>query len=288
MTSPFLSHSTDTNLPRLLCLHGGGVTAQVFRLQCRSLIKALSPYFRLVFADGPFVCAAGPGISPVYAGYGPYRRWLRWLPEHPEVGDRDAAAAIEKCIRMAMEADDVAGGRGEWVGLLGFSQGGKVAASMLFEAQTRQDNIRRSRWRGGFEEGDGGDVTTAAAEYAGGKWRFAILLASRAPLVALSDLTYNQETLDMPGSLCASPVTGELSRNRHRLRIPTVHVHGLRDPGLKFHRALFCDFTALGSAEVVEWDGDHRVPIKTKDVDRVVQATLNVAIKAGLRNVSQI
>ena len=50
--------------PRILCLHGGGVNRDVFRAQARSLIKAL-PSFRLVFADGPFYCAPGPGIVPV-------------------------------------------------------------------------------------------------------------------------------------------------------------------------------------------------------------------------------
>lgn len=45
--------------PRILCLHGGGVTGEAFRLQARALIAKLQPTFRLVFADGPFFCDPG-------------------------------------------------------------------------------------------------------------------------------------------------------------------------------------------------------------------------------------
>lgn len=51
-------------LPRILCLHGGGVTGDVFRLQARALIQAFKSRFRFVFVDAPFLCDAGPGISP--------------------------------------------------------------------------------------------------------------------------------------------------------------------------------------------------------------------------------
>ena len=79
ITSEITAMSTpDDNLhaPRILCLHGGGVNSSVFRSQCRALIKHL-PAFRLVFADGPWFCEAGPGIVPVYEDCGPFRRWLR-------------------------------------------------------------------------------------------------------------------------------------------------------------------------------------------------------------------
>lgn len=278
----------DVSLPRILCLHGGGASSQAFRRQCRSLKRALSPYFRLVFADGPFICEAGPDISSVYAACGPFRRWLRWLPEHPGIDDREAAVAIEECIRQAMKADDDAGGRGDWIGLLGFSQGGKVAASVLFETQLRKAKMYRGpgqQFQRNIDEGidDGNDKEGNMKGYAGGNWLFAVLLASRAPLVALSDLSSEQVALDKPGALLSSPVVGERWNNDCRLQMPTVHVHGLRDPGLCFHRALLEDFTRLDCAEVVEWDGDHRVPIKRKEVDDVLQATLRAARRAVSR-----
>lgn len=261
---------TDAHLPRLLCLHGGGVNAAVFRRQCRTFTRLLSPHFRLVFADGPYDSVAGPDVLSVYAAYGPFKRWLRWRPEHPAVNDHDAVLAIETCMTRAMEADNAEGAQGQWVGLLGFSQGAKIAASVLFETQLRNDKARRLREFGGADTHDEG--------FAGGDWRFAVLLAGRAPLVALSDFERACNILDRPGEMRDPPDMGQRAANRLRLRMPTVHVHGLRDPGIGYHRAMWKDFTTSEVANVVEWDGDHRVPIKTKDVERIVQATLKAAM----------
>ncbi|KAL2125956.1 hypothetical protein VTI74DRAFT_2083 [Chaetomium olivicolor] len=287
---PTVVGATNAHLPRLLCLHGGGTTAAIFRRQCRSLVRAFAPHFRLVFADAPYLADA-PGadataLAAVYppARYGPFRCWLRRLPEHlaPQtlvgddepavVGDAnaEAVAAIEWAMRKAMTADDEAGGQGEWVGLVGFSQGAKVAASVLFETQVRRD-ARASSGETKYH-------------FAGADWRFGVLLAGRAPLVGLSELSFALEGFELPASyMCGlPPVAGDYAWNRHRLRLPTVQVHGLADPGLRFHRALYADFTAPGSAELVEWEGDHRVAIKPKDVQCIVQATLRAAKRAGV------
>ncbi|OKL59534.1 hypothetical protein UA08_04988 [Talaromyces atroroseus] len=259
---PSIDTHSGLHLPRLLFLHGGGTSARIFRRQCRTLTRALSPFFRVVFADAPFRSEPEPAIIPVYGRYGSFRRWLRWSPEHAPINGPDAVAAIQDSLCEAMAEDDLAGGTGAWVGLVGFSQGGKIAGSVLYETQ-----MRAAQGRAGF---------------AGGSWKFAVMLAARAPLVALSELTYDQDTFDLPGSILSPPDVGELSRNKHRLTMPTVHVHGLQDPGLRFHRILLNDFTTLRSAEVVEWDGDHRVPAKSTDVAGVVQATLRAAKKADI------
>jgi len=39
---------------------------------------------------------------------------------------------------------------------------------------------------------------------------------------------------------------------------------------------------------VVEWDGDHRIPLKSVDVSKLVGATLQVAVKTGVLKQSQI
>ena len=63
----------------------------------------------------------------------------------------------------------------------------------------------------------------------------------------------------------------------HVLGLPTVHVHGMRDKGLELHRQLLEQYCEDGSARLVEWDGDHRVPIKKKDVAAVVDQIRDVA-----------
>lgn len=258
----------DHNLPRLLCLHGGGTNARIFRLQCRSLIKAFAPHFHLVFPEGPYLCPTpGSDVLRVYENHGPFKRWGRWLPEHPPTTDEEALVAIEGSLRAAMEADNAAGWTGEWVGLLGFSQGAKMAASILYEIQLQREEAVAARIAGR-------PSTAGMQGFAGANWRFAILLAGRAPLVALSDRGYRVANLEKPSDMTVATEPGQYTWNESRISLPTVHVHGLKDPGLKFHRVLLDDFTEPGTAELLEWEGGHRVAIKTADVEPLVDATL--------------
>ncbi|RDW56513.1 hypothetical protein BP5796_13154 [Coleophoma crateriformis] len=258
----FEQAASTLHLPRILCLHGGGTNAEIFNLQCRSLTLQLNKQFRLVFAQGPFFCEPHPAIIPVYKEYEPYRLWMRWLQTQQNLPADVVIGEIDYNIRTAMQSDQ---GTGEWVGLLGFSQGANVAASMLYERQQRISV----------------EKNPDAVGFAGEKWRFGVLLAGRAPLVGLSELTENDEALRVAGEVpnwtadMKTPVGG-------KLKLPTVHVHGLLDAGLALHRKLkdlYCDEEF---ASLIEWEGDHRVPFKTADVRRVVDATLLVAKNAGV------
>jgi predicted esterase len=267
------------HLPRILCLHGGGTNARIFRAQCRVLRARLASSFRLVFADAPFPSRPGPDVESVYAAWGPFRSWLPPAPGGGEgpaafVDDIDTAAAqhIDRCLEAAMREDDKAGATGRWVGLLGFSQGARMAASLLWRRQQQGQKLvqrRRSQgreWDGwaaetsrdGFADGWVGQTTTAMMT----DLRFAVLLAGRGPLVAVGP----DMKLEVPGLLW----------------LPTIHVHGLRDPGLAMHRELLYRCCGSGSTRLVEWDGDHRVPIRTGDVEAVVSEILHVAQATGV------
>jgi hypothetical protein len=78
------------------------------------------------------------------------------------------------------------------------------------------------------------------------------------------------------------PEGGYVGNQDHVLKLPTVHVHGMRDPGLELHRQLLEHYCDIGSVRLVEWDGDHRVPIKSKDVAAVVKQILAVAQETGV------
>ena len=286
MTSTTTTPTTTTNptpsdltLPRILCLHGGGVTGAIFRAQFRSFLRpALATRFRFVFVDAPFFCDEGVGVAPVYSDWGPFRRWFRWLPTHDAIDADSCVYEIEYAIKRAMDADDKSGGTGAWVGLLGFSQGAKLAASMLYERQLCLD-------RGGGEEEE--EEMTGGGGGGGGKWKFAVVLAGRAPLVALSDKTEGQPWMQSAGGLADGVDLDAIRKEqgdaklRLQLRLPTVHVHGLQDPGLYLHRRLVDDYCAPGSTTLVEWEGNHRIPLKKADVDRVVEAILKVAAECG-------
>ncbi|KAM0715860.1 hypothetical protein Q7P37_008374 [Cladosporium fusiforme] len=231
---------------------------EIFRAQARSLIRYL-PDFRLVFADGPFFCAAGPGIVPVYEDWGPFRRWLRWLPEHAEIDDDSATEEVLYNIAACKRED---AGDGPWVGLIGFSQGAKLSASLLYDQQIRME-----------KEGK------AETDY-----KFAVLLAGRSPLVSFS-----------PHSRHAALVTpGQVSEgfdypheSPHVLRLPTIHVHGLADAGLHLHRKMLRQYHDAQSATVIEWDGSHRVPIKKTDVERITKEIYRVAREEGVMGLAK-
>lgn len=252
----------ELHLPRILCLHGGGVNAEAFRLQCRGLFRFLGDKFRMVFPDAPYLGPADPGVLPTYAHLEPFRRWLRWKPEQPNPGPDAICQDIDRVIRETMLKDNAVGATGDWVAIMGFSQGGKLAASLLLRQQLRAEKFGQDK--------------------AGSNFKFGILLAARAPLVNLEpDLTESLALADADELTTGAfaQVTGSsfLQGSDHILRIPTLHVHGRKDPGLVDHRRTLTDFCLVGTTRVVEWDGDHRVVIQAADVATVADEILSIA-----------
>ncbi|KAI0206648.1 hypothetical protein F4808DRAFT_466649, partial [Astrocystis sublimbata] len=259
--------------PRILCLHGGGTNARIFRAQCRVLSRWLEPDFRLAFAEAPYTSAPGPDVASVYAGDGPFKRWLRWLPTHEALEDKAAVRDVDRVLKEAMDADDAAGADGPWVALLGFSQGAKLAVSLLFRQQQRALRRKGGGGDGRQENGGWGDDGI----YDG--WKFAVALAGRAPLVNLEPGLFQSSLLSNPSEigLAGSPDLMEMATEKHVLRLPSIHVHGRADPGLDLHRELVERYSDPACTEVVEWDGGHRVVLKGPDVQLVVDAILKVA-----------
>ncbi|KAH7320632.1 serine hydrolase FSH [Stachybotrys elegans] len=244
----------DLSLPRILCLHGGGVNAQVFELQCRSILARLKSNFRFVFINGPFPCPAHPAIVAVYGDMGPFYRWVPWLDEHEPIEDSLAATLITERILGSMRRDP---GTGPWVGVLGFSQGAKMAASLLWA----QERVRELHL---------GDPKT--------NFRFGVLLAGAGPIIHLDSRVPQTRHVEGAGQMALEFTDWPADSNGdHAIRTETLHVHGLRDSGLEWHRRLFSKYCKGGSTRLMEWDGDHRVPIKTAEVAAIVKDILDMA-----------
>lgn len=258
-----VEQSTTMHLPRILCLHGGGTNASIFRNQMRAFLAhpQLSQRYRFVFAEAPFFCDEGIGVGAVYANWGPFRRWSRWLNTQPGVDASACHHEVMYAIESCMKADE---GVGEWVGVLGFSQGAKVACSLLLKRELDKIN--------------GTDRASPLDDL-----KFAIIKAGRAPLMALDD---GMEELKFLQSAAGLPDEADMDAiydfPECKIKLPTVHVHGLRDPGLELHRKCVEQYCAPGTSTVVEWDGPHRVTIKQTDVQRVVDAIVAVADEYGL------
>nr|A0A5C1RHX3.1 RecName: Full=Esterase; AltName: Full=Ascochitine biosynthesis cluster protein 4 [Ascochyta fabae]QEN17972.1 serine hydrolase [Ascochyta fabae] len=245
-----LSEDSTRHLPRILCLHGGGTNARIFKAQCRQLSAQLKRDFRFIYAEAPWISIAGPDVLAVYGQWGPFKRWLRWSPEQPDITTQETVKELDQCLARAVEADNACGTTGEVVAILGFSQGAKVAASVLYWQQRSGQSL-------GLRASNSG-------------YRFGVLLAGSSPLVDLSTCEGDSNGLSenaWPGDDMIGPRA--LDCDTHKLIIPTLHVHGLQDRGLRLHRALMEDFCAPESTTLIEWDGVHRVPLNRAEVSRV-------------------
>lgn len=251
--------SSTLHLPRILCLHGGGTNHSIFHMQCRSLSLHLKSQYRLVYAVAPFPSFPGPDVLSVFADCGPFKRWTySTAPNAVEEKPKETWDAIEKQIGDAMDADDKLGATGEWVVVLGFSQGAKVAASILLRQQEKPKSLGRvGRSDAGF--------------------RFGVLMAGRGPL-----LTYDPEAAPWLGKEERFDYNSNVAAKR-LLRIPTIHVHGLRDPGLGFHQVLLEEWCDPRTTTLVEWEGNHRLPIKTVDVKLVIDKIREMAVRTGVQ-----
>lgn len=238
--------------PRVLCLHGGGSTAQILKAQCRSLIKRL-PEFRFVFASAPFFSDPEPGLMTVYKDYSPFRRWLRWRPEHPKIDSRTAANMILSSLERCMRED---AGDGPWAGVLGFSQGAKVAASLLYEQQL-------------------------CGLRANTQFGFGVLLAGRGPLISFSPESSGPAFMTA-GQMSLERFDGGPGRAPDVLRLPTIHVHGLKDEGLYWHRKMLEQYHDPQLSTVIEWDGEHRIPLMDNDVMKIAAEVRRVAREMGV------
>lgn len=247
---PFLNNdkASDTlHHPRILFLHGGGTNRRIFEAQCRALVPRLERDFRAVFAEAPFPSPQpGPDVVQVYGDFGAYKRWTLGGPDAPEPDPAFTWRAVDGALARALRDDDARGATGPVVAVLGFSQGAKVAASLLLRQQE--------------------NPAAAAAAFAPAAdclFRFGVLMAGRGPLLP-------PDAADKDAA--AAP----------RIALPTLHVLGRNDPGLPKHRDMLRNLCEPAAAELIEWDGDHRLPIKSLDVEPVVEAIKRLAVEAGL------
>ncbi|KAL8689557.1 MAG: hypothetical protein Q9218_004796 [Villophora microphyllina] len=212
------------DLPCLLCLHGGGTSAYIFSIQTRRLQKALSEQFRFVFVDAPFEGAAGPGVLPFFEGMGPYRRWI------DETGDDQDK--VRPLLRKTMAEDG-----GDFVGVLGFSQGARLALGLLHERQEEKP--------GAFYE-----------------FGFGVFICGTYPPLGLSSTLFP----NTPTAMFESQYWEE--KHKSILNVPTVHVMGEMDPFL-YKSKLLVQCSEPSSATVMEFKMGHHLPVLPADTQRL-------------------
>lgn len=239
-TDTTIATDTDTR-PMILCLHGGGSTSTVFKIQCRRLIWALSSQFKFIFADGPHEGEPGYGMLPVFESCAPFYRWVtrRW-----KLGEGDTEPTPAEEVRLVDEAMDAAvkreGGEMGWrrvVGVIGFSQGARLVGGIL---------LRQKLWE---KENPGRQEDC--------KWRlkFGVMVGGPFPPIAMS------EKVDA--------VDYELLR-----QIPTVHAWG-RDDHVKSGCEEMRKACESDVCFEMQFDGGHHMPLKdieAKDLCDLIMA----------------
>jgi hypothetical protein len=228
------------------------------------------------------VCDPHPDVVAVYSSYAPFRRWLRHLPAHAEIDPGICIEKIRHSLRDAIEKDDREGGTGEWIGLMGFSQGAHLSASVLLEQQAREAMAREAMAREAIAKRQSRDIDVGFTDIPELRWRFGILLAGKAPLTNLNPEVLNSRALVTAGDLLECQFRNEIDEDL-KLRVPTLHVHGMADSGLSLHQVLLHKYCAQEFTRLVEWEGAHRVPLKSNDVEKVVGAIYDMAERVGVK-----
>ncbi|KAF7155370.1 hypothetical protein CNMCM5623_007441 [Aspergillus felis] len=215
---------TINNLPRIACFHGGGSSAAIYQIQCEQLAHLLKNDFQLVFFEGPFERGAGPGVLPVFADYAPFKSWFTQdqRGERADGSGYDSSGndGIERVWRLMEDK----GPGGEWVGAMGFSQGSRVAGGLLLDQQRRA----------------------------------ALGIPKKTHIELLFGVMCNGAGAPMESDAAEHVTKSDESLNR--VSLPTLHVHGLRDPFLMLGKLQLEDCYDPKTATLYEVDYHHAMP----------------------------
>ncbi|KAK6215508.1 citrinin biosynthesis oxidoreductase CtnB [Colletotrichum tabaci] len=229
--------------PKILCLHGAGSNAAIFRVQLRRFTKALDDRFDFVFPNAPFECGIGPGMHPTFAGSGPFYRWQCEESNSEHLGltaediNHERETVRDHLGNLVKPLSDA-----PFVGIFAFSQGCGIATGLLLD----QHELGRS-W---------GHCLT---------FQFAWLVCSTYP----------------PLTLLTSPKEHPAIHDQ-TVGIPSLHVVGTKDPYNGQSRKMYDNFWKGPKTKYMEFEGSHHVPTTQADVDRVLgvlsQMTQSVVI----------
>ncbi|KAH7346684.1 citrinin biosynthesis oxidoreductase CtnB [Rhexocercosporidium sp. MPI-PUGE-AT-0058] len=225
---------------RILCLHGDGTNAAIFEAQTREVYKALEPDYELVYLNAPFECEAGYGVRPFFEDCGPFFRWTR---EGASDDGEDAHlfdGVIDVMSDLAFEYDDC---ESAFAGILGFSSSAGVVAGILKEQSFRQ--------------------TYNLSPLLSMRFTFGILLNGHGSPLSLGARSESESESE-------SDQVFAVSRTGYLIDIPSVHTFGRFDEWLAQSQALASCF-AQDLRVCLEFENDHRVPVKPHDVRELVR-----------------
>lgn len=243
-----MSAQSRKQLPRILCLHGAGSNAAIFRVQGRKIFSGLRDDFQFEFVESPFTSAPGPGME-LFADSPPFYRWqcdmgasLSFDITADEIdSERDKVKELLlETLLSNKVADD---GKPPIVGIMAFSQGARVATGLLLHmarlyAQRQGDKYHRIQ--------------------------FAIICNATYPPLFLE----HQMTPDT---------------DRRTVAIPTLHLHGSDDPWRPESEEMLANFYDQEHANAIVFQGKHQLPLLQTDVGKILVSIRGLASKTPLQ-----
>lgn len=226
--------------PVLLCLHGAGSSAAIFRIQSYMLAKALAPNFDILYIDAPCQSRPGPGILPLFADSGPYWRWFRQT-RHDQAGARLLELLeIRQWVFAQIRAQGVRSTA--VVGIIGFSQGAMAAMALL-----------------------GLQIGTGSREWA--NLRFCVMMGA-----ATGDGRGGNVLKTASSELAA------LAKSSGSSLFPgfTCHVVGNQDEWADEGRQIAAQCEP-GRSRLMEFEGGHVVPSMPEDISKLVMQIMRTS-----------
>jgi pimeloyl-ACP methyl ester carboxylesterase len=233
----------------LLCIHGAGGSATIFRVQTAKLRMALRHEFEFVYATAPFTSEPGPGVLPLFQGMGPYYSWfkddgdknIRVNPlENAEkssantsVGER--LLAVNTPVQKVIEDWQKNNPQTPIVGVVAFSEGALVATLLMWQQQ-----MGRLPWLP--------------------KMNSAMFICCY----------YTEELTDYMRA--ESPDDQETLL----INVPTLHLQGRQDFVLERSKKMVATHYLPQNADVLEFHGQHHVPNRKGDLDEAIRRFLNM------------
>ena len=219
--------------PRVACFHGGGSNSEIYDIQCARINTILKDYFECVFFNAPYERSAGPGVLPIFADYGPFRAWFTLGDDGSEIRDGSGYDSLgTDGLQRAWKMMEASAPKEDWIGVMGFSQGTRVAGGLLRDQQLR----------------------SARSEPNGFNLRFGILcMGGGDPM----ETKQNQIQQSYAATTDAQLIT-----------IPTLHLHGLKDGVLESGRKQKKIHYNEEASTLLEIDYHHAMPWNAEDVKR--------------------
>lgn len=197
----------------------------IFSFQARKLTYALRHRFRCVFVTAPIESEPGPGVLPIFETAGPFFEWIAKTEAEEE--------RVRSTLQRELEKEDGA----PFVGVLGFSQGGRIAAGLLHEQEQ----------------------TSAAAP----RLWFGVIVNSTYPPVR----QHSNPSATLP-RLAESARREWDDQHDGCIHLPSIHVHGTSDEDLDRSRLLVRCFDPT-TTTVMEFDNGHHLPLLVDDTQEI-------------------